>query len=166
MGELIELAVEAELVEFCYLARGMLVVSIGGHQLSYEREEGGSFLRTLVQGYVHAPAEQRAYGPGRAGTLPFVPAAEPEHGGAGETDLPADSILGEGFLEAVLELAEQMRLIRGYEQDAQTGRVTLYTPAVTAEMTSSEALEYLTNSILHELCAVPSTPLSQVGSTG
>ena len=167
LGDLIELAVEAELVEFCYLAREVLVIAVGGHQLSFEPAEGGAFLRSLVQGWVQAPAERRGGRTSREARQPLTAAAPPPAAApAEESQAPFGSGAGEGFLEAVLELAEGMGLIRGYEQDGPRRRVKLYTPMASAEMTSSEALEYLTESILHELCAAPAAPEPPPGPKG
>lgn len=183
LGELIELAVEKELVEFCYLARSVVVISIGGHQLSYPPEEARSFLRTLMQGWsrARAPHEKEAHpmealrgtlfptGAGPSGQKQPEAARPPgPTGSASPTEVEAKSSAAgmragrsgvisssEDYIDAVLSFAEEMRLIEGFDKDERTGRVTLHTQATTTEMTYFETLEYLTNSILHELRAAP-----------
>lgn len=49
--EKLELALEHHLVDFCYLTRKAVVLSMGGHPLSYSHEEARSFLDVLLKGW-------------------------------------------------------------------------------------------------------------------
>lgn len=176
LGELIELAVDHRLVDFCHVAPDQVVVSLGGRPFTFAPGEARAFLGNLVQGWIRseeqrkpASAATEAYSQSTpvptvaAQTVPIqstrASASSQNHairgGSNGTVEVDEPAVSDDTYVDAVLSCAAKLRLIEGYQKDQASHRITLKTQATTADMSYFETLEYLTGSILDELRATP-----------
>jgi hypothetical protein len=162
LGELIELAIEEELIQFCYIARKVVIISLGRHQLSFPPDEARTFLRALVQGWSRArlpgEAEPRAHGPREAEPGP-PPAPAPTSPLQPTPEIPREESTSqqpptsEEYIELILSFSQRLGIIKDYYKDPYTRKVTLQTRDTTTDMSYFDTLEYLMDSILDMLRA-------------
>jgi hypothetical protein len=157
LGELVELAVDYELVEACNVTKDVVVVTISGLQLTFAKDEARGFLSNLLAGWARSqPAPQVTMAPELRRRSLFTPFPVDSTGSSGLTLAsnggPSVSPENdEAYVDAVLNCAEKLNLIEGFNKDRASHRVTLKTKATTTDMTYYETLEYLTSTILEEL---------------
>ncbi len=170
LGELMELAMDNRLIDFCYMAPEGIVVSIGGRPLTFDTPAARSFLSSLLQGWARSETQlqpatlavelrERLTPPATPPAQPPLPSVDFGDGSGvalGNTtpwNIPEDASLAsnEAYVDAVLSCAEKLNLIEGFSKDRTRHRVKLKTRATTADMSYFETLEYLTGSILDEL---------------
>ena len=164
LGELIELAIDSGLADSCHVARGTVVITLGGRALTFDAPGARRFLGMLLEawertesGATPLPYGTGGVGAGRAaadGLVPPVAVSRTEsiRDAASAVELlqnPAPT--DEAYVDAVLSLAGRLRLIESYRKNQAANRIVLRTRATTTEMSYLETLEYLTGSILEEL---------------
>lgn len=151
--------VDNHLVDYCYIARDDIRVSIRGTVLSFSSQDARSFLALLLAGWKRTPASVQTYlsaastssapsiGPSsRAGEIP-------EGDGSGaleeyESSWPAGYT---NYLNIVLAMAEELELIAGFTKHPKRTAITILTQATKVEMSYIDAFEYLSSIIAQEL---------------
>ncbi len=168
-GQLIEQAVAIELVDYCYVARSVVTLSIGGKPLSFSTEEARSFLSTLLAGWSRHQASQSIERESKRADAPSITSfshlfgSRPDAPRSSREATPFPEVASERhsevsievFLDHAVAYAKQLKLIKSCFKNRSMKMVQLHTWATTIEMSYEETLEYLLQSILDELRGAP-----------
>ncbi len=171
LGDLIEQALERELIDHCYVTKEAVTLSVGGKSLAFDRDEGRRFLGFLLYGWSR---QQQTEGkatssqPKRSRPAAFAIPGISLHGIEvlpewkrkprwEESECSSDA---EGaspgqpyadLLGSALSFAKCISVLKEYTEDRQTNTVLLKTEATTVDLPHRQALEYVLYGILEEL---------------
>lgn len=152
VGELLEQLLADSLIDACQISGESLTIVQGTNRHSFPYDQAHTFLTGMLRGRSwnlkpsqgadtaecsdsSAPAPTPAYTPSASETL-LAPSP-------GSALVPT--------LESLLSMATEMDLIEAWERDADGESVTIVLPACRTQLRSDEAVNFLSECILHQL---------------
>ncbi len=159
LGELIDVVVDHHLVDYCYIARDEVRISIRGNVLTYPTRDARTFLALLLEGWKRTPASVQTYlsAASTASPATYAAASETREGPEEDVARPTEETRPrwpgryENYLNTVLAISEEMGLIVGFRKHSDRNVITILTQATKVEMSYIDAFEYLTSIIVQEL---------------
>lgn len=159
IGEMIDEVVENRLADFCYVAKDVIRLSIGGHVVTFSFAEGTRFLGLLLSGWRQTPPSVQTYMAAASLEKPAasdVPSPQLETGklesGAGRAvELSKWTHQYDSYLDLTLAIAKELNLIVGFKKHPDRDVITILTQATAIEMSNLDAFEYLSGVIVEEL---------------
>lgn len=162
IGKMIDEVVENHLADFCYVAKDVVRLSIGGHVVSFSFAEGSRFLGLLLSGWRQTPPSVQTYMSAASLEKPAASAASdvptPQletaqlEGGAGpEMKRSKWTPQYDSYLDLTLAIAKEMELIVGFNKHSERDAITILTQATAIDMSNLDAFEYLSGIIVEEL---------------
>ncbi len=156
---MIDEVVENDLVDFCYVARDVVRVSIGGNVLTYPADEASSFLEQLLRGWKRTPSAVQTYMSAATlethltSLLPSPRRREAEQKGTDDADKTRLrwTMQYDNYLDLLLAISKELGLIIGFTKHSKRRAVTILTRATAVEMSYLDAFEYLSGTIVEEI---------------
>lgn len=156
---MIDAVVENHLADFCYVAKDVVRLSIGGHVVTFSFAEGSRFLGLLLSGWKQTPPSVQTYMSAASLETPavsYVPSPQLKaaklEGGAGQEKKRSQWTLQyDSYLDLILAIAKEMELIVGFTKHSDRDVITILTQATAIEMSNLDAYEYLSGIIVEEL---------------
>lgn len=160
LGEIIDEVVENDLVDFCYVARDVVRVSIGGNVMTYPSDEASSFLKQLLRGWRRTPSAVQTYM--SAATLEthltsLLPSPRRREEEAEQPPRDVDdtrlrwSMQYDNYLDLLLAMSKELGLIVGFTKHPKRHAITVLTRATAVEMSYVDAFEYLSETVVEEI---------------
>jgi hypothetical protein len=156
---MIDEVVENHLADFCYVAKDVVRLSIGGHVVTFSFAEGTRFLVLLLSGWKQTPPSVQTYMSAASLETPAISdvpspqlkAAKLEGGAGQEKKRSQWTLQYDSYLDLILAIAKEMELIIGFTKHSNRDVITILTQATAIEMSNLDAYEYLSGIIVEEL---------------